>query len=549
MATKYVDNRLTTGLNDGSSPANAWRSLFDCERATVTAGTIIEVVAGGNPYYEATNVNANLRVNATDISFDAATKKITTQGAVGFLGGGTGYNVAGKVLRIQGSQFNDGQVIIASATATQITVDSTCNLVDEAAGNRVRLIDITASNGSGDRHFAWDPGRNGTAGAATHIIWNFNNNEVSAGWDLCDARHKWLPSAAKAGEWYCVRADGSNPALNKPDSATVNTVRDKRGHGNYMCASSGDARHNRGTVGSLSFDGHYGWGNADSLGFSTVYVKAPGDPKALGWKIRVGQLFTNYYQVWGYQTVNDCRFTFGNGFGDGTTQGAAVQMRGLELWFRNCVAMFADGHGFEPVANGPFILEQCIGYWTGHRFFNAGNAACTTTIKSCVDNGGHLFALMGASGTSSQIVTIADCISTNNEAGAIDKKGASSILVERNNLWYPRMTANGGALGYVSPTNWAKTAFTDVPRSRATTETSQATLFDPLFVNVDDTDFDSCDFRLQDASPARGRGSFLDNNRISYVDKYGANFSRVTNIGLDQSVRGRPALVAARAAV
>ena len=544
MATKYIDNRLTTGLNDGSSAANAWRSLFDCERGSVSAGDVIEVVAGGNPYYEATNVNANLRVHATDISFNAATRKITTAGAVSFLT----YNAANKIIRIQGSQYNDGQLLIDSATATEITVNASCNLVTESAGNRVRVIDITASNGSGDRHFAWDTGRNGSAGAANHVIWNFNDNEVSAGWDLCDSRHKWKPSRV-GGEWYCVRADGSNPALNKPDSATVNTVAGAAGHGNYMCASSGDATHSRGTVGQLSFMGQYGFGDNDNLGFSTVYVKSFLNPKDAGWKIRVGQLFTCFYQVWGYHTVNDCRFSFGNGFADGTTAGAAVQMRGLELWFRNCVAMFADGHGFESVANGPFILENCIGYFTGHRFFSAGNAAVTTTIKGCVDIYAHLFALIGASGTSSQIVTIQDSITYGNEAGAIDKKSSSSILTEKNNHWYPRMTAAGGALGYVSTANWAKTAFTDTPSAQATTLASQASLIDPEFENIDLTNFDACDFRLKLTSPCRGRGTMKDPTRISFTDYFGTVFTDVYNQGVDQNVEGRPQTLAARPVV
>lgn len=141
MATKYVDNRLTTGANDGTSAANAFRSLFDAEVGSVGSGDTVEVVAGSGPYYEATSTNALLRVYGTDISFNSGAKTITTLGGVSF----TAYNTPGNIIRIQGSQSNDGQYTIASATATVITLSATNNLTTESAGNRIRVVDITST--------------------------------------------------------------------------------------------------------------------------------------------------------------------------------------------------------------------------------------------------------------------------------------------------------------------------------------------------------------------------------------------------------------------
>lgn len=526
MAIKYINRLLLTGANDGSSPANAWRSLFDCEIGTVAAGDVVEVAANSGPYYEATNVNANLRVYATDISFDAATRQIRTVGAVSFLP----YNAANKIIRVQGSNLNDGQYQVLSATATVITLIAGTVLQNEAAGQRIRVVDITASNGSGDRPFVHDPGRNGAVG--NPIIWNFNDNVVSAGWPLVDARHQWVQSVKNPSEWYCLKITGDRPALNRPESAVVN--------GHFMCRSAGDVERNLGTPGALSFTGQIGWGDNDSLGFNTVYVKAPVNPKTHGWSIIVGQVHTCYYQVWNYHRFKRARYAFGNGNADGTTNGASVQGRGIDLQWQNCVFMFADGHGFEPVANGPFILESCISYWSGHRFINVGNALVTTTALGCVDWGSHLFALIGASGTSATVLNIIGCIGANQEAGAIDKKGASAVLNESHNLWFPRMTAPGGRLGYVSSTLWPKTSPFDVPPNLDTSVSLQAALYDPLFRNVSDTNYDACDWRLKRNSPAIGRGPV---NLSPGTDINGNNFSRRINIGADQTNYGRPTII------
>jgi len=533
MPTYHIDNRLTTGLNNGTSPANAWRSLFAAEIAAgVAAGDVIEVAAGSGPYYEATNTNANLRVHATDISFDAATREIRTAGAVSF----STYNVANKIVRVQGSGLNDGQYQVASATATAITLVPGTVLQNEAAGPRVRVIDITASNGSGDRPFVHDPGRNG--GVGNPITWNFNDTMISAGWVLTDARHQWRRSVANPNEWYVLKATGDRPALNRPESAVVN--------GQFQCRSAGDFDRNLGTVGALAFDQQVGWGDNDALGFSTVYVRAPGNPQTLGWTVIVGQIHTCFYQVWGYHRFVRCRYAFGNGNADGSTNGASVQGRGLDLQWRNCVFMFADGHGFEPVANGPFVLESCVSYWSGHRFINVGNAPCTTTAVGCIDWGSHLFALFGAAATVSTVLNVYSCIGANQEAGAIDKKGASGVLNESHNLWHPRMTAPGGALGYVTPANWPRTSVFDVPSNVLTTEADQDNLTDPQFRRVSDADYNLCDWRLAFDSPAIGRGLIDGPLGTAATDINGAPVTKRFNIGVDQTRYTRPLILGVR---
>ena len=578
MATKYVDQTAGASVSGGDGSAgNPFRSLFDAARGTIGTNDTVEVlpISGGSVYEEATNQNAAYYVVGTDISFDAATRKITTtsknfgsfiptnwaSATVYNLGdlrspttpngfvyqvtaisgshtsggveptwpttsGSTVIDNAGanqitwtaveNIIRVMGSNSNDGQYTAVAVTsdgaggaADTLTVKNNNNLITEAAGNRIRIVHINPNaQGTGHLPMAFDQGRSG-ASASSRITWNFHKNEVSAGLTLSNySRYKWNRSIGGVNEFYCTRRDGSNPSLIIPDSAVVN--------GNFMCVSAGDATHIRGTVGSLSFVTQYGFGDNDSLGFRTVYVKTNGDnPETeinsvtgvAGYSIVVNQLQYALWMSWNNHIYNDAVWSFGNGLADGSTQGCCVNSRGAAADFNRNVFKYADAHGLEANAQGPVTADHCIFYWCGHRGINlTGNI--TLNSYNCVYEGTHINALISSGVSSAGIMNIFGCIGNNNEAGAIDKKSASAILNEGYNCWYPRMTASGGALGYVSTANWPKTSHFDIPSDLATTTNNQSLLKDPKFVRVDDYNFANCDFHLTIESPCAGAGPF-----------------------------------------
>lgn len=414
MAIKYIDNRLTTGANDGTSAANAWRSLYDARIGSKAAGDTINFVAGSGPYYEAVNQSAGLNVRATDISFDAATRRIRSTAST------FASFTAGHIIRVMGSSLNDGQYTVLSVSGAgpfDLIVAASNALVNESAGATVRVINIQpASNTTVPMVF--DPGGNGSS--PSPITWEGNGCEISAGWVLTNsAMHAWTQSTRNSNEWYVRRADGTNPSLLNPQSATVN--------GNFICASAGDATHKRGTVGALTYEGQYGYGDVDSLGYSTVYVRSPGNPITLGWTIVVSQIQHGYYQNWTDHIYNNLVWSYGNGLANGSADGACVYGRGTRLKWRRCVFAYADGHGVEANTTGPFTFDHCIMYWSGHRAI-LHSGVVTANVYNCIGFGTHLFALATANTVSGSLantgtLNLYGCISSNNEAGAVDIKG------------------------------------------------------------------------------------------------------------------------------
>jgi hypothetical protein len=73
--------------------------------------------------------------------------------------------------------------------------------------------------------------------------------------DLTSATYDWALSASGANEYYCTLAGGGNPSLDEPNAVNIrDTYRYKNSLGQLV-------------------PGQWGWGNNDTLGFSTVYVR------------------------------------------------------------------------------------------------------------------------------------------------------------------------------------------------------------------------------------------------------------------------------------
>lgn len=96
-----------------------------------------------------------------------------------------------------------------------------------------------------------------------HIVWEMrasasNNNGGGTRWvSLVNATYKWTASGSGTDEFYGELAGGGDPSLTEPNNVTTD--------GTYNIDTNG-------TLGSLNA-GEWDWGDNDTLGYSTVYVR------------------------------------------------------------------------------------------------------------------------------------------------------------------------------------------------------------------------------------------------------------------------------------
>lgn len=96
----------------------------------------------------------------------------------------------------------------------------------------------------------WEVRTSGNAGNGAGFVWL----------DLIDwGTYKWTASGSGTNEYYCELAAGGDPSLTKASCSI----------GNVRIPST------EGTMGSLS-EGQWDYGDNDTLGYSTIYVRLPG---------------------------------------------------------------------------------------------------------------------------------------------------------------------------------------------------------------------------------------------------------------------------------
>jgi len=366
------------------------------------------------------------------------------------------------------------------------------------------------AEGSGIYREAWDLQNSGVLGDP--IVWNGHGVTVSGGLLLNNGSYKWTASIT-SGEWYLEAAAGGDPSLPiTVDAATV--------EGYYMGESVESSRI-FGSAGSLSYEKQIAWAatgtSPDSLAYDTVYIKLLTDPTLAD--IEINSLSNVVNTNWAYHEFHDFRVAFGS---------IGIEARGVDWKWYDCVFMHQADTGYFLNSSVEHELHRCVGFWAGHRLVVNSRTGAALRCYNCVDIESHLFLLIADNSTadSTTLIELVNCIKYGGEAGAIDKKVAASHLLEHNNCWYPRMTAPGGALGYVSTENWTITAYTDIPAEMATTESNQLNLLNPKFVGVDLNNFDGCDLHLKGDSPCLSAGKrYWTDAEDNPVDKEGHSFS------------------------
>lgn len=490
---RYINKDLATGSNNGTSSADAYRGVNALERFRAGSGgsTIDRVIFEGAGTYREMFSTVTTRIK-TDISFTASTRTITSASSnftsLGFQ--------TGDIIRVLGSASNDRQFTVGTVGTTTMTVASTNTMADESAGES---INITAVN-RGANLAALDPG--GSASATRYRRWQLNGSTIDSGITLTEANgYTWTQSAANPAEWYVRRSDGSNPSLVQPFCGVIAGI---------FINDSADLDPDMGTVGSLTGMAPMGWGDNDSLGYSTVYVLSDINPESL--TVRVGQVPAGVSTTWGWHSFEDGIFELGNRNSTSSTgYGVGISNRSATTWYvKRCLFRYQTLHAIDHSNTGTTEAYSNLSYFSGHRHA-ALNADGALKIYNSVDYGSHLFALITSGVTGAGSLTIRNSISAYNEAGAIAKGSATAVLTEDHNIWWPRFGASGGALGYTQTANWTTTDATDYPPSAATTISTQAANTaaggaDPLFVAPSVFSVSATNFKIQSSSVAKRSG-------------------------------------------
>ena len=346
---------------------------------------------------------------------------------------------------------------------------SVTSIVTTASGDNVNF-----AVGSGPYYGRLNVNRHG----ANFLL---NGCEITGARDASESAYQWTQSSGGVNEWYLEASGGGDPSLVQAKCVTVD---------GWAFIVSAEASHTIGTPGSLA-DGFPGWGDNDSLGYNTVYIRST-NPNVL--TVKFAQI--------------DRIIDTGNGFWD--LYDGILSYANLDLILANregctindMILAYCDSSGIVPsnFTVSDIKINHCLTYWAGHNGITQATFGNTVVVEGHIDYGSHLGVRVNSDVPAGGSMTIRNSIIANGEAGAISVDNAVSTFVETNNCFYPRMTAGGGAIGYLGTANWATTDSTDFPPSHATTETNQANTVNPEFTAVSDNGYWLCDFSLKAAS-------------------------------------------------
>jgi hypothetical protein len=377
-----------------------------------------------------------------------------------------------------------------------------------------------------------------------------NGNFISGGVDLNSSTYKWTQSTANPNAYYLELPGGGDPSLVKPNAATINgqfqESSSTAGQGaeelQYQIADGSNPFSNIDP--STLADERLGWGDIDTLGYSTIYARYDGGLSTVN--IYASQITYNIDSNFVNMTINDAVFMYAN---QSNVRHRAAS--GTHTHNR-CVYLYCgNASGVENQAANDVVINSGISMFAGHRAYTATVATSGLfTLNNCIDVNSHLFAWMNGSYAST--FTIQNCIAYNQSAGFIDTNANTlGTFVENNNLFYP--TFNGaGALEYPDGTDntWTTTSATSLPPSLDTDTSTRAaidaamvtagyTSGDPQFTNIDLKDFTACDFSLKSNSPCVGNGAKWWGNTPNPAGQDGEPFSDIdTDMGATQSTLG-----------
>ncbi|MBL4761214.1 MAG: hypothetical protein JKY93_00775 [Gammaproteobacteria bacterium] len=380
----------------------------------------------------------------------------------------------------------------------------------------------------------------------TLVAGAFSNNHVWQQWvDMPTARvmggilctnnsdYQWNASASNV-EYYL--SDIGNPSAltgfaNTPDSGTLDgyyrsdsvSPNNKALEQIAYDVADGAAP----VIGSMP-DDCFGWGDNDTLGFDTVYIKTKGIKVPSDYELIMSDQITAWDCNTDYHEINDIQILFG----------ITSALRSSKICEVNrCVIGNAEFRAVEGKDAGcDLTINNCI-LTQGHRAYETtGTATPSVKIYNSVMHNNHLGV---RNDDSLALIDVKNCLSIGGESGFAEMVVSTAGFTESHNYMYPRLNDTTQKIGYINAANWAATADSSIPSNYDTDAViadTSITLLDPKIVRLDLHDFNKCDFSLMSGSPLIGAGVPISGLTTDYV---GETYHAVSpNIGIHAGSSG-----------
>ena len=379
----------------------------------------------------------------------------------------------------------------------------------------------TGANNGGSGNDAWQSITDIAVPAGTHTLefaegsgpyfcdnWNMEQNTTTVNLNGCEltgavnpnsATYQWNASGSGTNEYYLTLNGGGNPTLATVNCATIKglfqeeSAEDKPNHQLY----NGTGGYNLGGMANHRL----GWGDNDSLGYSTLYVRDDDqDPDSLDIKIaQVTEILDSNLRN---TLITNGTMSYANARIANSRHSA-----GFTQTYRRIIFKYANDHAVEFTGQGDGRLEFCLGYFTGHRFVQ-DNDISDIYLLNCMSVYAHLFIIFGAASTAGT-KTIENSLDWGSFAGSMDAGAIGYTLDENHNCWWPLLD-QGTAMNYPDDTDtvWQTTDATSIPASADTGVTNRAALIaaggqDPQAGSISRTSFNLNSFKLSSSTPAK----------------------------------------------
>jgi hypothetical protein len=490
-ATYYVNSNCSSSC-DGSTPSKGWPAFYYATNASnVPAGSVVEVVAGSGPYYERVTPDVNQdnvtwNFNGVEVRGDVDTNALVSSGVYRWVASGNaGYS---------------GYYYLTETTPTLITnivTNGTMEQQDGWANYATVSINERSSvqkhGGNFSRHVVANVGgmSQGLSNLTVGATYKVSGYYYLVSGEMRIVFFSTEPYLTTKGSWqyfeYNVTAASASTPLRIYNSNVtefyVDDVKVEKldGGGNPVAFYNPWANifRNGSSMLSAVVDGtwnvdstntwtanKWGYGDFDSLGYNTLYVKwTGGNPTGSNIKILAGtdiDLFEIKVGATGH-TVNDAHFIGSNGSLAGVSEAVT---------FNRCLFQYSRDQGVDvgtltggnlsgtTIKNSKFI-------YSGHRGVNVTSSVNPLNVYNNIFYGTHL--MLRNEAVNSSVVNFKNNSNYMALAGSMQWANTTSTLNESNNQFHIDTNSQHGAkqIGFLASgtNNWTLSNSSDIPGS------------------------------------------------------------------------------------